>query len=1498
MLRRVFSLLLACIFFCLSGATDALAVGAAELHMRQLKSIDYFDSICGSGSTAPAYRAGMGLKGANARQMETALHYMINDEVLPVLNYMEGTSVAQYVTSVSSVLPEHALLQDKCEQARLLYAEVMGYMTGIATHRGIIESELKLIEEGAYTSAMEADHAALRVLNSLNTLQRLMAEVEVRYEMTANGQNGWRQQVDELSEFIDVDNDGCRDDDDKVAAPSLEKAAQYAMVQTRAAYMDTMLEQARLKGRQEGDTDFEIDFFVLTHDMVGIELRDENNNPILNADVYMWPANDPADRHKVPCNKGNSYVFVATDFGLDTVDNTVSVGYEIICEGYRHIYAQTVRVKAGVLHCFQMTKLQSEDEVYIAGISFNKDDILWNPYFVYATPKNDARQQISVFLTKGTHSMPGNGEVTMHYWDSSEVMHHELVNYAPDQSLGMAVARLDDQWCRKLPNGPKSLAFDVGNRMQIVAEAEDTVKSQMKVREAAKEEPITETGNKTVLATLLATQMMSMGFSPDIPVLGGSSLSFGWPNPPIILYSGPDGTSMAGIHLNPDFDTFVGDHTANQVWKTESQREIDRRVEKIANESGRKMSEERAAFMASHGADYHNKWLGGVEAFWDFSGMVLTKPIYDIAGQVDHAEGSFQFIAMAGGKGAFSQTFACPVPVKLTVNVMLGFGLDVTIPFTEPYPDLFNTLGQRKFKDPDVYAIIKFSFSVSVGFSAGVGSFTIAAAGVKGALNLALMFPVVVHADGTTGELCHVIFNFSISVYVTLLNVTFDTAIGKFDLTKPQGTTKATVKGYIIFVGWLPKKSPNPDSSEPEDGVGFSVTPQLADTHREAYDINMAGKTVWNYTNHSVGDASLPVFVRLPQDWNPYQDYKVGNFLFWVENNKVMVSDDSMTNPTEFPLPEKGRTVTNLDDSGDTDHYQSTLDHIRKGEYTLYGVDLSPETVSTHVNMQGMPDPQYHTDELNIETAVLTVSYVKTWIEIEEPNPADGGLTKIKSRKPSSMGAILIPIHLAKDKTDIPSTFKLSDADGGFTERWGDAAFELVLNDDDIIDSDYDYDLFNTFNHMVAYPWNLQMAQIEAGKNDVALVVARPGQTKQGNFWVYGDFNTRDGVELWKSTFTSAGSNFNQEDPELQKKGIHDIHYYRQVEEPFFLALDEDKHLVFGSRAGWEVLSTIDGHSIVFEDMVVASDALQQHDIWGHFTVFGLEKKSGTASDAPAKNLFNVSAEIHVKSDGGVEITKKTYTDYEMELSCGKLHVGPIMGEEFCDVVYWFELCNPITQSRIDAGETAFRVRGFYCTGNRCISQDYTWAVLEGNDDNIPPETEVVTLPIDSMVIGNMLFMTRALVPKGLPVDQSYSSGEHPLIYTVAEAASHGRITVAGASIDRKTYVTGDTMKLNYTLVNDGNIPVYEVTMGIYRVPADGSPRELLASATYNPKDFELNSLTQYDANGKVSSVRTGVAAIMQETNLFERFAPDMLYYEEGAMPSDTLRIETPLGTW
>lgn len=1469
-MKKLISMLLVITTLAASVPFGAFAEGSYQA-LIALSKIDYLDKLCAFSENAPDWHDGMPLDGASSRQVEQALTSLL-DEIGPSVAFLEKTTTAQEQLDITG--DEADTLRQARNDARACQDEIEACLDTISYMRDSIPGELALMNEDIYASVNEKEAYANRVLWEIDELEYSLQTVYANYD-------GWCADAKRFSNMITPD------DPDEKEIPADDDLLTH-IVSIRSEYMDGLL--GRLSEIADEERAFfpsnalppsDVEIYAVSKEKLCFDVTEgegKERRPITDATVKVWSENGNNRTELVAQYDADAkgYVVSAVALGL-AEDGYLTIGYEITRDGKQTQYAPLRLCKGGDI--FRVNLKDKGNDAYITGASFNGEDMYWGGCEIYITPANDARQRITVYLDSAYGRYP---ETLYMYYTQT------------DGSQGRATARIEKSgsrshadfiglWCSLIQPGTdvsfslNDARITVADDMRLPADGKTNGinVSQLKANPATIPEPKIETQNTDMLNALFGANTDATVTFPKTSVMTFLKASVGYPLKQFGIitrgYVGINGSLMVLIGRSKEFDKGVSERLANSKWKTESQKMLDRALEKQAEKlqkSAREISKDFLSQKDNINNFLQNKWLGSLGAWWSMFICVQGKktPVKQAANEEAAKNGSGKPLydvnaaisigAAIGAKGQVSfDHFWFPTPVPINIGVSFGGSVGIGLMANAQFYARSETIGTAiksfKLQSAGLLAIIPISVFAAVSVGAG----DLFRFGLKASLSLNMALPILVPPDQYKKQVT-VSFSVGLSFTVDALFVIHaDILIARFSWAFQNGESKKP-EGY-----YLTKK---PD----ENIVSLDEEP----LSRGLYDTMLSGPSeekknasteiprdtdvIWGYEpqpiRQSNGGASSRIDSAPATFFLQAGDNRI-QFFAWAENNQVMISPNDLANGRALQLPAE---------------YRSVINALESGKYTIVNVSAS-DAAADRKN-----DDPYIEWPITCYTAVLAVTYAKSQREavvtLEDRT--------IKTKIPDEIETMVLPLALLHGQ-NYPSVL---------CRESGETGAVILMNTRQ--------DEGKKIVQIYPYATRLFTKEYNGG-----LCIDAP--ISYGLSLAVVNENNEVYIKNYRYTSTDAP------DPVVREKDLLAIEDISLVS---FAGLNGIPVAICNTTDDDVVVKMLTRAQSASSGQAVLSQCFDIRDflacnISTDLMVFFLQSiKDGEGKIPEGKEAvcalkafpLSVVASEERPGDGtlvfrtGADAQSATNEetdevwDFETDVAATRLYAGRLnMRSVFDPVIYWYD-CGDRTMKEADGPVPVARVRAVsYDSFTKKATRAFTMATLYGNDGDLDgKETSLIpSASIVSFIGGNddIIFTRDLLNANEEGEGDSASFGPKPQMVYKTTAKRVASVDIVGVTSEYHSITAGGSANMNFTVRVNGNLPLNSISMDMVRVLPDGK-EELVTNYHFNIDDSGKNSVTNYSDVTDDVDVRTGRAAIRRAINIFD-YSDLTNYYPEHA---------------
>lgn len=1329
-------------FVLLLGAVPVEALAGVNYDsLMKLEKLRYIASLSGMEDGAAGWHTGMGVTSSmNARQVEEALEELMKETLLPALRQAEDL----YAHAVQEGVAPQSVgkLRELVREMRLMEDAVDACLDTVSYQRGYIYHQSEYLKADVYPTEQEKERVAYSVLTGVDKLENAIAQAAKQYaEWLANAKRYYAL-VFEDAQGTQVS-----------AQPSGSVQAQ--IVRMRTARMNALSARAHDLTGKEVTNEQDIVVDVVTVDEVRVYARASRDEYLPGAKVWMWKNGSPQGEPKITNAEG--YVSFATASFAPDEDMNIDIGYEIQLDGYRTHYAAPNWHKGGDIVYANMVPFVEGEDTYVAGVSLNGRDALWDEKTVYITPANDANQTLTLELrSQKTGGAPMEASALTLRYETEKGVESRPVTCA----AGKTRVDVVDLWCQKLLPGQSSaftLDLPGGGTMDI----------PLKTQKAMTQEP-QYIKNAQVL-TYFAIPGISMTIPGNIPVLSGANLTLNLPFPKFTAYFNIDGDWMIGFggdenKLNKKLEESLS------KWKTADQHAFDEITDAYAKATGKSAKEASKDVMRQANDGLSRKlFLGGVKSYWSINGMAGG---HVAPGDKTKNTSSVLISFMVGLKGNYNWIYFIPTPAPIPIELQYGFSLaggamvKTTATYVGPpvpeIPVLFMppVFEEWKFTSFDVNLLLSASLTLSAGIGSSIRGtkYLRLGVGVRGTALASVTIPLLpgsVRQDDFTFEFCA-----KASVYVDILFLTMT-----FDIVKGSVAYENKKWGdWKWEFGW---KTASMSRFEGADkarllAAGNADDPYFPDFPETEGDFEVdhsfRGKAEWTYSPYSSG--SQPYYFKLRFGGVPTES----TFSVWVEDEKTV-------------------KCANLDTYAPVTHTLALPAEVQRaldvGAWKVISVraSASPEIHEVDINYGGV---SIRTED--IQVGAISVVCATEW-ETQEVELTDGIKTTMEVPTKTTVVSMLVWGH-----NDSLYTLDFYDEKTGIRTP---AVFVIPM----------EYGITD----VMPMPINIRLKQPPlAGRPDETVCIVPDRFSGMDYYVMHVGTDAVDGESCY----------FVQHAPD--DEGVRDVairwldYETRPVKMiasgggivPVTFVLTEDG-----------ILSTVSAARTLDEvyqlrnitDFTVITTASRKNES-ADLTIFCLvEEEEGT-------RLKGVTATIGLQGT----LDDMSVTDYDVQINAGCIFSGELLGEDY---VYWFEQGTEGTRpDQKTMEEPVTLVKAFCYAPARDLTTDpFIMGKLVGSDGQAPEGYDFASQPLVAQAVPERgeIMITKEWLRESSDGMSAVGIEPRYTTYTV-KTAKQIINEIVGAVSENPAVTAGRSGNIEFTVANQGNTPIVGYDMDVY----------------------------------------------------------------------------------
>lgn len=860
-MKRIICLMIA--LAVVAGSIPQAALAANTEYVLQVSRMEYIGSLSGMAENSPGWHEGMGLTGdMNAGQAEEALSALLYDEILPCLRLFEELTAEAGASLSPSALKQ---TEEALEELRSARGQAETCMSVIGYDRSYIYEKTVELAAGMYEKGHEAESVAYQIIARTEELEREM-------QTAAENYGKWQQYARTVRELLQTPDDSSVPAPVDMADPMLANIVR--LKENYSADMQLLTEMTAARN-QANSADITVD--VVDVDHFRIYARTGGQTVLPGAEIRVW-SGDGTRQYTVKANSKGYAEFSVLD--LDGgADHYVDFGWEVSCSGYRTQYSEMGLHKGGCIIYADLEANDPDQDTYIAGVSFNGRDCMYDQRILYITSSNDASQNITAYIRTQSGS-PASGSLAM-----SAVLGSGETLTMTENCDGRSSVTYTGEWCSRFApdmGGAVTLEYSE-NANAVTVSTPVNVATQKAVYETPSYFP------DAAMQMIMFTEGLKIEFPKDIPVLNRMSLDVNIGFPKFRAYVDVSGKWLVGATTG-DQKFWNGLQEASERWKTSDTKELERYVSDLAEFTGKSTQEMEKDVRKAIADSRDTTFFGGTKAYWSVCFLVC--------GVNKHTETGFQCNATllagltVGFKGQWTKTlFAGPFPVSF------GFGFDVSAGTTIRGDAVYYTASDSGLNGIDLTRFRwKLHFGANLFGSVGVG-FKCLSTG----LNLLARFSATVPLVDTGGsEGTEMSFNIILSMYFKFLffSATYKLYTGGISYSDGSwGSWRNDPVWGNAFEPYEPVQTLS-DALEGDSGTVETV-------HEDDLD----GSTEWNYSTISVGTSeSQPVFATLSCTVASYKTQST-SFAFFVKDDQTVCYTNLDYNYTgTVPLPSDARS--------------------------------------------------------------------------------------------------------------------------------------------------------------------------------------------------------------------------------------------------------------------------------------------------------------------------------------------------------------------------------------------------------------------------------------------------------------------------------------------------------------------------------------------------------------------------------------------------------------
>lgn len=838
-------------------------------YVLQANRVSYLNTLSGMKDGAPDWHDGMGITAdMNGKQVYTALTTLQEQTLLPALNLLE----ALVANDARSGL-RHPDVDQLLARARAINEEIETCRQIIDYDREYIYYKVEELGNNVYTTEHEVEAVAFQIVERGEELDQQIDYAADRYDE-------WKEFEQEILSRLQTP-------DDNTPQTGALDILQSHIVGLKQDYSRDLLEYTSDIASEEraGGSGIILDIVDVEH--VAIIAR-YNEKPLPGAKITVW-SQDKERQYTATADENGKAEFLVLDLKGDK-DHYVHFGWEVTAAGYQTQYSEMGLRKGGNIIYADLTPVDPDRDVYVAGVSFNGRDCLYDQVTLYITSQNDADQKVTAHLRTVSGKAP-SGTLTMKAKDKSG---KTITEESP--CSGKTEVTFSGKWCSLLAAGEGSaFTFEYRSGAQT-NETPLTVSPQIATQKAVYEKPtFMQDASKNIFA-----HGVEFSFAKSVRFLDKLKLNIDFnPLPMLRVFGDVSGSWLVGYTSGEkQLPEKLQKYTEPDCWKTADTKDVEEAATLIAEYTGRSVKEEANKIKKNMANDRQSSFFGGTKAFWGgaFAASGKIKP----KSEKYQVTLSLSAGITVGFKGDWVKTvFAGPVPIAISFGFSLSAGATVQL------DNELETISRPDFTDVTFFIPVDFHFTFNFNASLyggiGFGSSPVSA-GLKFTSSFSGSIPLIHTNEDLIKKSTTLEFSLGLSLYVKV-KIVFVTITATYNLysggikyekgkwgdwqNKPFWKEDKKLTGASGALNGAPGEDPAPKYTEHQD------------------DLN--GRSLWSYDTSGLPTGTCePKLVSLSGAlW--FRSYNT-NFAFYINENSevcyINIDQSAHVAPKTVPLPD------------------------------------------------------------------------------------------------------------------------------------------------------------------------------------------------------------------------------------------------------------------------------------------------------------------------------------------------------------------------------------------------------------------------------------------------------------------------------------------------------------------------------------------------------------------------------------------------------------------